>query len=99
MSQVIRAVFARLKPRLGLTVEAAKPRPFTGKCRAASSLALVAVSMLLVAPTLAAQEASPYVPLQHWTMPYAEHLIALGVIPDPTPLTRPLDRKSTRLNS
>src|SRR5229473_2648159 len=92
MSQVIRAVFARLKPRLGLTAEAAKPRPFTGKRRAASSLALVAVSMLLVAPTLAAQEASPYVPLQHWTMPYAEHLIARGVIPDPTPLTRPLKR-------
>src|SRR5438128_11746343 len=39
-----------------------------------------------------AQEASPYVPLQHWTMPYVEHLIARGVIPDPTPLTRPLKR-------
>src|SRR2546427_7495566 len=39
-----------------------------------------------------AQDASPYVPLQHWTMPYVEHLIARGVIPDPTPLTRPLKR-------
>src|SRR2546426_5956886 len=35
-----------------------------------------------------AQDASPYVPLQHWTMPYVEHLIARGA-----------DRKSTRLNS
>jgi len=41
---------------------------------------------------LAAQEASPYVPLGHWTMPYVEHLIARGVIRDPTPLTRPLKR-------
>src|SRR2546430_14885689 len=59
--------------------------------------------------TLAAQDASPYVPLQHWAMPSVEHLIATGVIVDPTPLTRPLkrgdlvralrDRKSTRLNS
>src|SRR5712691_9616850 len=41
---------------------------------------------------LAAQEASPYVPLGHWTMPYVEHLIAAGVIRDPSPLTRPLRR-------
>lgn len=47
---------------------------------------------VLLAPGLAAQEASPYVPLQHWTMPYVEHLIARGVIADPTPLTRPLRR-------
>jgi hypothetical protein len=40
----------------------------------------------------AAQDASPYVPLQHWTMPYVEHLIARGVIADPTPLTRPFRR-------
>src|SRR5207249_4792538 len=46
----------------------------------------------VVVPTLAAQEASPYVPLQHWTIPYVEHLIARGVLPDPTPLTRPLKR-------
>src|SRR5256712_9096656 len=39
-----------------------------------------------------AQDASPCLPLQHWTMPYVEHLIARGVIPDPTPLTRPLKR-------
>ena len=39
---------------------------------------------------LAAQEASPYVPLDHWAMPFVEHLITAGVIADPTPLTRPL---------
>src|SRR6059036_3391046 len=46
----------------------------------------------LCAGPAAAQEASPYVPLQHWTMPYVEHLIARGVIADPTPLTRPFKR-------
>lgn len=57
--------------------------------------ALVVVTLVasMHAPkTLSAQEASPYVPLQHWTMPYVEHLIARGVIRDPTPLTRPLKR-------
>src|SRR5881397_4044225 len=39
---------------------------------------------------LAAQQASPYIPLGHWTMPVIEHLIATGVIEDPAPLTRPL---------
>lgn len=46
--------------------------------------------LLLVAARAAAQDASPYVPLQHWAMPYVEHLIAAGVMADPTPLTRPL---------
>src|SRR5712692_4458749 len=93
MSQVIRVVFARLKPRLRLTAEAAtNSTPVYGQRRAASSLALVVAGMLLVVPRLAAPEASPYVPLEHWTMPYVEHLIARGVIPDPTPLTRPLKR-------
>src|SRR5207247_8982616 len=40
----------------------------------------------------AAQEASPYVPLQHWAMPYVEHLSTTGVVADPTPLPRPLKR-------
>ena len=44
------------------------------------------------ATTLAAQGASPYVPLNHWVMPYVEHLIASGALADPTPLTRPLKR-------
>src|SRR2546425_6432411 len=46
----------------------------------------------LCAGPAAAQDASPYVPLQHWAMPYVEQLIAAGVIADPTPLTRPLKR-------
>jgi hypothetical protein len=36
-----------------------------------------------------AQDATPYVPLDHWSMPYVEHLIARGRMVDPTPLTRP----------
>src|SRR5512135_3684701 len=50
------------------------------------------LALLLLAGPLAAQQASPYVPLQHWAMPYVEHLIAAGVVRDPTPLTRPLRR-------
>src|SRR5947209_962512 len=50
----------------------------------------VGAMVLTGGAVLAAQEASPYVPLQHWAMPYVEHLIATGVIADPTPLTRPL---------
>lgn len=50
--------------------------------------------VLVAAPgALAAQEASPYVPLNHWAMPYIEHLISARVIADPTPLTRPLKEK------
>src|SRR6266536_4636624 len=40
--------------------------------------------------SLYGQDASPYVPLAHWAMPYVEHLIARGRIADPSPLTRPL---------
>src|SRR2546422_7936568 len=57
-----------------------------------SLCALAVASFLLLVPVVAAQEASSYVPLQHWTMPYVEHLIARGVIADPTPLTRPFRR-------
>lgn len=46
--------------------------------------------LLLFASPLAGQgDASPYVPLDHWGMPYVEHLIARGRLTDPTPLTRP----------
>src|SRR5713226_2754564 len=48
------------------------------------------VLLALVTAPLGAQEASPYVPLQHWAMPYVEQLIASGALRDPTPLTRPL---------
>ena len=36
-----------------------------------------------------AQDASPYVPVSHWAMPYVEHLIVRGRLTEPTPLTRP----------
>jgi hypothetical protein len=50
----------------------------------------------VAAANLAAQDASPYVPLGHWAMPYVEQLIATGAIADPTPLTRPLRRADLR---
>ena len=51
--------------------------------------ALLVVLLASGSATLAAQSASPYVPLQHWAMPFVEHLISAGVMRDPTPLTRP----------
>ena len=95
MPLLVRSVSARLKPRLGPTAEAATAHPFRGRAepRVQSRRCALAVALwVLFAPALAAQEASPYVPLGHWTMPYVEHLIARGVIADPTPLTRPLRR-------
>src|SRR5215469_17925222 len=41
---------------------------------------------------LSAQAASPYLPIEHWSTPYIEHLITRGVVIDPTPLTRPWRR-------
>src|SRR5690242_3582918 len=61
-------------------------------------LVILTATCFLVAPALtggamlAAQQASPYVPLDDWTTPYVEHLIATGAIKDPSPLTRPLRR-------
>src|SRR5256886_14744653 len=61
-------------------------------------LAVVGTMSLLLIPALTGgallqgQQASAYVPLDDWTMPYVEHLIATGAIPDPAPLTRPLRR-------
>src|SRR6185436_13420009 len=47
--------------------------------------------LVILAPwrLAAGQDASPYVPLTHWAMPYVEHLISRGRMVDPTPLTRP----------
>ena len=54
---------------------------------------LLVATSLLVTPALTrgamAQQASPYLPTGHWATPYLEHLIARGVVEDPTPLTRP----------
>src|ERR1044072_7023647 len=47
------------------------------------------LALLLLPAAAAAQEASPYLPLSHWAMPYIEHLIAAGRIVDPSPLSRP----------
>src|SRR5437867_1756547 len=35
------------------------------------------------------QEASPYLPINWWGMPYIEHMIAAGRLADPSPLSRP----------
>lgn len=43
------------------------------------------------------QDASPYVPITHWSTPYIEHWIARGVVVDPTPLTRPFARRDASL--
>src|SRR5438093_596256 len=48
------------------------------------------LAFVLCAAPLAAQQASAYLPLDHWATPYVEHLIAAGVMADPAPLTRPL---------
>ena len=45
--------------------------------------------LAVFATALHAQSASPYLPLDHWAMPYVEHLISAGEMVDPTPLTRP----------
>jgi hypothetical protein len=58
--------------------------------RAVRTFLIMPLASLLVLRPLAAQNASPYVPLGHWAMPYIEHLISAGVLADPTPLTRPL---------
>ena len=53
---------------------------------------LLLATLLAGSAPLAAQQASPYVPIDSWVMPYVEHLIRAGVIADPDPLTRPLRR-------
>jgi hypothetical protein len=47
----------------------------------------------LVMALILAQDASPYVPLSHWSTPYIEHWITRGLTIDPSPLTRPLTRR------
>src|SRR2546426_8456170 len=90
-----RALESRLKPRLGRTAEAATPRPFTGKRRAASSLAILTPSPPLPLPARRCRcrggLAAPAAP-------------AFSACPSPAaPAGRAArssrDRKSTRLNS
>src|SRR2546425_5297438 len=47
----------------------------------------VGAMVLTGGAVIAAQEASPYVPLQHWAMPYVEHVIAAGGVAGPAPPT------------
>src|SRR5213595_365156 len=47
------------------------------------------LTLLLLPAGAAAQEASPYLPLSHWSTPFIEHLIAAGRMADPSPLSRP----------
>src|SRR5256712_6437932 len=72
------------RPLDGPPVSSNLPRPM----RAPGALLLFATS--ISAAPLAAQTASPYVPLHRGPMPYVESLIPGGVIADPTPLPRPL---------
>ena len=39
------------------------------------------LSLILPFP-LATQQASPYIPIGHWSTPYVEHLISAGVMAD-----------------
>ncbi|HJS44234.1 MAG TPA: hypothetical protein VJ755_12235, partial [Gemmatimonadales bacterium] len=48
------------------------------------------LTLLLLPASAPAQEASPFVPIGHWSTPYVEHLIAAGRMADPSPLSRPL---------
>ena len=54
-------------------------------------LPALALFTALGALPLAAQ-APAYVPRHHWAVPYVEHLIARGVVVDPSPLSRPFRR-------
>ncbi len=53
------------------------------------TLRLLVVALLATWRLGTAQQASPYLPIHHWSTPYLEHFIARGVMADPTPLTRP----------
>ncbi len=47
-------------------------------------------------PAAVGAQATAFVPLDHWGMPWVEHLIARGAVRDPAPLTRPLRRGELR---
>jgi len=51
--------------------------------------ALVALALLLAPSVAPAQQASPYLPLDHWAYPVLESWVARGDIADLSPLTRP----------
>lgn len=47
---------------------------------------------LILLPTVVRAQASPYVPLDDPRLPLFEHLVATGVVGDPTPMVRPFRR-------
>lgn len=49
------------------------------------------IAVLLIAATSVSGQipGHAYVPIEHWSTPYVEHLIRRGVIPDPSPMLRP----------
>jgi Capsule assembly protein Wzi len=58
--------------------------------RARPFLASLFLSVAFFVPSVASsQEASPYLPMSHWAMPFIEHLVASGRMVDPSPLSRP----------
>ena len=57
---------------------------------------LLVTTALVLASSARAQQASPYLPLDHWTMPYLEHLVRARTIRDPSPLIRPFRRADAR---
>ncbi len=59
-------------------------------------LKYLAIGLVMGVSSLHAQKPSPYVPIDHWTMRYVEHLISAGVMVDPDPLTRPLTQRQLR---
>src|SRR4051812_3794996 len=54
------------------------------------AMRILLLGLLLLPARASGQEASPYVPINHWSMPYVEHLIGSGRMADPAPLSRPL---------
>ena len=53
---------------------------------------LATLGVLATWPLSVRAQASSYLPISHWATPYIEHLIARGLVVDPTPLTRPWRR-------
>ncbi len=62
----------------------------------AVSLVVTFLPALTGGANLAAQGASPYLPLGDWATPFVEHLIARRAIADPSPLTRPFVQADVR---
>ena len=60
------------------------------------ALLLAAAVAGVLAPARADAQASPYIPLDSWSVPLLEHLITRGEIEDPSPMMRPFRRSDAR---